>query len=117
MSQLTKQPVPASVPENEEDKGSTMSRGYVGGRPVPITAVQWLSSVNVGKRRNSSDGPRSGDNSGNTSRYASRSRPPSVHVMDPTFPPVFDVRGRSGKSGSRDRDEGQDNTAQTLKDE
>lgn len=96
-----------------------MSRGYVGGRPVPITAVQWLSSVNVGKRRNSSDGPRSGGDSGNTSRYASRSRPPSVHVMDSAFPPVFDVRGRSGKSGSRDRDreEEQGDTAQTLKDE
>ncbi|KAI0345160.1 hypothetical protein BDW22DRAFT_1354052 [Trametopsis cervina] len=102
---------------NNEAKGSTMSRGYVGGRSAQITTVQWLSSVKVGSKREGSD-PYSGGESGNVSRYGSRSRPPSI--MDPSGS-MLDLRGRKGKSGSRDRDEDEHResgeTNQTLKEE
>ncbi|KAI0689793.1 hypothetical protein BC835DRAFT_1367485 [Cytidiella melzeri] len=112
-SQLPSKPTPDA---DGEEKESTMSRGYVGGRFAQITTVQWLSSVKVGNRRDGSDGPHSAENSGTPSRYGSRSRPPSL--IDPTLP-IFDVRGRSGKSGSRDREDEhrEADTNQTLKDE
>jgi WD repeat-containing protein 59 len=100
----------------DEDKGSTMSRGYVGGRSAQITTIQWLSSVKVGNKRDGSDGPHSGGDSGPASRYGSRSRPPSIR--DPTFP-LLDARGRNGKSGSRDREDDyrEGDTNQMLKEE
>lgn len=108
---------PPSNAASQDERGSTMSRGYVGGRSAHITTFAWLSSVKVGNKRDGSDGPPSGGESVPVSRYASRSRPPSV--IDPSMS-VFDVRGRSGKSGSRDRNDDEHregDTNQTLKEE
>ncbi|CCM03390.1 uncharacterized protein FIBRA_05520 [Fibroporia radiculosa] len=59
------------------EKGGTMTRGHIGGKSQ-ISALDWLSSVKVGAKRDGSSGPGSGADSGNVSRFNSKSRPPSL---------------------------------------
>ena len=71
------------VPVTDTWQGGTMSRGNIGGKSTRMDAFTWLSSVKVGQRRESSGGPTSGPDSGNGSRFHSRSRPHSAVSYHP----------------------------------
>ncbi|OBZ77972.1 putative RWD, RING finger and WD repeat-containing protein C11E3.05 [Grifola frondosa] len=85
-------------------------------RSTQITTLDWISSVKVGMKREGSSGPASGGESGNASRFNSRSRPPSVKDRSASQALSTTARGNN----SRDRVEDgprEDDSGQILQDE
>lgn len=88
-------PAPPKPIPIAQERG-TMTRGYLGGRPPPLTECAWLSSFDFKQNRGGGSGRNSGQESGHASRLNSRSRAPSIATRSVSL-------AMSTHNGDRDR--------------
>lgn len=108
-------PAPSKPIPIAQERG-TMTRGYLGGRPQPITELAWLSSFDFKPNRGGSSGRNSGQESGQASRMNSRSRPPSIAARSVSLA-MSTHHANSDRKGSQEDDHRGSDPGPSLHDE
>ena len=108
-------PAPSKPIPIAQERG-TMTRGYLGGRPQPITELAWLSSFDFKPNRGGSSGRNSGQESGHASRLNSRSRAPSLANRSVSLA-MSTHHGNGDRKGSQEDDHRDNDLGPSLHDE
>lgn len=108
-------PAPSKPIPIAQERG-TMTRGYLGGRPQPITELAWISSLDIKPNRGGSSGRNSGQESGHASRINSRSRAPSLADRSVSLA-MSTHHGNGDGKGSQEDEHRDSNLGPSLHDE